>query len=373
MEIAMLKKLTCGLAALMWMVCTTATAQDIVIGQSAPLTGGNAATGNDIRNGALAYFKKINDAGGINGRKIKLITLDDRNDAKVSGENAKQLAAQGAVAFFGFASATLSLPAMPTVKANRMPFFAPFTGADTIRKQGEFVYTTRVTYADEIDKLINFWAPLGVTKVLVLHYDDEVGKQNFETVERALKKYNKVPSSLPLKRNTDVSAEIVKKIVAADPQIILATTLAAPIVQIGKQLRAQNRNYSITSLSFASLAQLTTGLGADAAGITVALTVPPPDRRDVPIVEECIGAWVAAGQTTPLTTTSLEACLSAKVLVEGMRRTRGEVTRDGLQRALSSMGRINVGGVEIAFRPGFNHGGTYVDIAIIRKNGELRI
>ena len=54
-------------------------ATTIVIGQSAPLTGANAELGNDIRNGALAYFSKVNAAGGVHGRKIELATLDDGN------------------------------------------------------------------------------------------------------------------------------------------------------------------------------------------------------------------------------------------------------------------------------------------------------
>src|SRR5438094_3102730 len=92
------------------------SASAIVIGQSAPLTGGNAELGNDIRNGALAYFKKVNDAGGVGGNKIKLITLDDKNDTKLSAENtAKLLKEDNAVALFGYASSTLSIPAMPAV------------------------------------------------------------------------------------------------------------------------------------------------------------------------------------------------------------------------------------------------------------------
>ena len=61
---------------------------------------------------------------------------------------------------------------MPTVIEHKVPFFAPFTGADTIRKQNEYVYTVRATYADEINKIINFWGNLGNTRVTVLHYDD---------------------------------------------------------------------------------------------------------------------------------------------------------------------------------------------------------
>ncbi|MFI4928330.1 MAG: ABC transporter substrate-binding protein, partial [Burkholderiales bacterium] len=177
-------------------------AQDILVGQSAPLTGGNAELGNDIRNGALAYFKKVNDAGGLPQGRIKLVTLDDHNDAKVAAENTQKLVnEQNVVALFGYASSTLSVPSMPTVVEGKVPFFAPFTGADTIRKQNEYVYTIRATYADEIEKIINFWGNLGSTRVTVLHYDDPVGRQNFETVAAVLKKFNRQPVSVAIQRN----------------------------------------------------------------------------------------------------------------------------------------------------------------------------
>jgi branched-chain amino acid transport system substrate-binding protein len=361
------------LVSILLSVVSVAATAEIIVGQSAPLSGANAELGNDIRNGALAYFKKVNDAGGINGSSIKLVTLDDKNEAKQSGENAKQLIQKdGAVALFGFASSTLSVPAMPSVAAARVPFFAPFTGADAIRKQNEFVYTIRVTYAEEIEKLIGFWAPLGVTKVVVLHYDDDIGKQNFATAATVLAKFNKQPTSIAIKRNADLKPETINAIVAANPQIVLTTTLYAPVAQMVRQLKAMKRPYSVTSLSFAGASQISKALGPDAAGITVALTVPAPNQLQVPVVQECADAWKAAGQSDAMSVTALEACIAAKVLVEGMKRAGREVTRESLHKALSALGRVDAGGVTIAFRPGFRHGGTYVDIAVIRLNGELR-
>jgi branched-chain amino acid transport system substrate-binding protein len=363
----------CLLVSILLSVVSVAATAEIIVGQSAPLSGANAELGNDIRNGALAYFKKVNDAGGINGSSIKLVTLDDKNEAKQSGENAKQLIQkEGAVALFGFASSTLSVPAMPSVAAARVPFFAPFTGADAIRKQNEFVYTIRVTYAEEIEKLIGFWAPLGVTKVVVLHYDDDIGKQNFATAATVLAKFNKQPTSIAIKRNADLKPETINAIVAANPQIVLATTLYAPVAQMVRQLKAMKRPYSVTSLSFAGASQIAKALGPDAAGITVALTVPAPNQLQVPVVQECADAWRAAGQNESMSVTALEACIAAKVLVEGMKRSGREVTRESLHKALSALGRVDAGGVTIAFKPGFRHGGTYVDIAVIRLNGELR-
>ena len=346
---------------------------DIVIGQSAPLTGGNADFGKDIRAGAMAYFKQINDEGGINGRQLKLVTLDDKNDAKVAGENAKKLIEdERAVALFGFASATLSLPAMPIVAEKRVPFFAPFTGADTIRKQNDYVYTIRVSYAEEIEKLVNFWGGLGATRIAVLHYDDLVGKQNFESVAGALRKFGKTPASIAIKRNAELSDDTVNQVIAADPQMVLVTTLSAPAAKLISALHAKNKPFPVTSLSFVGVSQLTKLLGTQSAGITVALTVPAPRNTNIPVVKECADAWKAAGNTAPMSVTSLEACIAAKVLAEGIKRAGKGVTRDSLQIALSALTRVDVGGFEIAFKPGYRHGGKFVDIAVVRTNGELR-
>jgi ABC-type branched-subunit amino acid transport system substrate-binding protein len=350
-----------------------AAANEIVIGQSAPLSGGNADLGKDIRNGALAYFKKVNDAGGVNGNKIKLVTLDDKNDTKLSAENTKKLVdEQDVVALFGYASSTLSIPAMPTVKERRVPFFAPFTGADTIRKQNEFVYTVRATYADEIEKIINFWGSLGSTRVTVLHYDDTVGKQNFETVAKSLGKFGKKPVSVSIKRNEAVLAASVDEIIASDPQIVVVTTLYAPIAQVVKILKAVNKQYMVTSLSFAGASQIAKALGPDAAGISVALTVPTPKQQSIPVVKECVDAWAALGQTDAMSVTALESCIAAKVLVTGMKKAGKDVSRESLHKSLAALGRVDTGGFVIEFRPGFHHGGKYVDIAVIRMNGELR-
>jgi len=258
------------------------------------------------------------------------------------------------------------------VKQYRVPFFAPFTGADTIRKQNEYVYTVRATYADEIDKIINFWGNLGSTRVTVLHYDDTVGKQNFETVAKSLEKFGKKPVSVAIKRNVDLADTSVQEIIASDPQIVVATTLYAPVAQMVKKLKAANKQYMVTSLSFAGASQIAKALGPEAAGISVALTVPTAKTTSVPIVKECTEAWTAFGQTGTMSVTAIEACMAAKVLTEGIRRAGRDVSRDSLQRALAGLGRTDVGGFVLEFKPGFHHGGKFVDIAVIRQNGDLR-
>ena len=366
-------KVSIGGLLILSLFATMAPAAEIIVGQSAPLTGANADLGNDIRNGALAYFQKVNAAGGVNGHSIKLVTLDDKNDTKLSAENTKKLLTENnAVVLFGYASATLSVPAMPFVKEARVPFFAPFTGADTIRKQNDFVYTVRATYNDEIEKIINFYGSLGSTRVTVLHYDDTVGNQNFETVARTLQRFGKQPTSVSIKRNAALPDDVVKKIIASDPQLVVVTTLYAPAAEMVQQLRAANRPYVVTSLSFVGASQLAKALGPAAAGISVALTVPTAKSTSLPVIKECIAAWTASGQKETMSVTAIESCIAAKILVEGMRKAGKDVTRDSLQTSLSSMGRVDVGGHVVEFKQGFRHGGKFVDIGVILASGELR-
>src|SRR4051812_25081903 len=111
-----------GLASVLLLAAFPALAAEIVIGQSAPLSGSNADLGNDIRNGALAYFKKINDAGGLPQGKIKLFPLDDKTQTKLSEKNTKKLVnEENVAALFGYGSSTLSIPAMPTVADKKVP------------------------------------------------------------------------------------------------------------------------------------------------------------------------------------------------------------------------------------------------------------
>src|SRR3954462_11846107 len=98
-------------------------ASRILIGQSVPLSGANAELGNDIRNGALAYFRNVNEAGGVQGRRLDLITLDDANQVPRSEANTKELVQlRHILALFRYVSAPLSRHALRTAEKHGVPF-----------------------------------------------------------------------------------------------------------------------------------------------------------------------------------------------------------------------------------------------------------
>jgi len=347
------------------------TATTIVIGQSAPLTGANAELGNDIRNGALAYFAKVNAAGGVHGRKIELASLDDGNAVPRAEANTKKLVEEaGVFALFGYASATLSRPALPTVEKNKVPFLAPFTGADPMRVFHKYVYNMRGSYAEELEKIVEHFAPLGVKRFSIVYYDDVVGKENLAAVERALKKRNLAVVSVAAfkdRAKPDIEAG-VKDVAKGQPDVVILTTLYKATADFVRLSQKMGFGAQMASNSFPGASPLAKELGADGAGVIVATVVPPPSKRSVPIVQEYQIAIEKQLGKKDLSFTSLESYISAKITVEALRRAGPKLTREGFMQALDNMKDFDTGGYLIRFSPNDHNGSSFVELTVLGRD-----
>ena len=342
-----------------------------VIGQSAPLTGGNAKFGIDIRDGAKAYIDMVNAAGGVQGRQIELVTIDDKNDRKIAGTNTKTLLEnKNLLALFGYASATLSLDAIPQAEAKEVAFFAPFSGANPVRTKNPVLFTARASYGEEMEKILNFWTSLGFKNVSVLHYDDEVGKQNLAVVSEYLKKIKLEPKAYPLKRNAVIGTADVDGLLAQQPEVILNTVLSGALAAVQKELTARGRMVPTSSISFVGADQFVKTVGEAGAGVSISQVVPSPSAQ-LPAVRECAKALEASGLKTPMNTTHLEACFSAKILVEGIRRAKAPVNAKGVLEALNNLGSYDLGGFKVNYSPGNHHGSQFVELARVTREGRL--
>lgn len=363
-----------SMAAALLLATGTALAQNIVIGQSAPLSGPSADIGRDIRDGATAWFERVNAAGGIGGRKITLVTLDDANDKARAADNARALTDRGALALFGFGSATLSVNAIPVAEKAGMAFFAPFTGSLSIRDKPS-VFTVRASYKDEAERIVTHQKSLGATATVILHYDDEVGKVNYETVATAVvASGGAMPKSVAVKRGARVEAAVLNALLADNPNYVLATTQSPPVVDLLKMMADSGRQVPIVALSFVNPDELASVAGSAARGTIVAQVVPTPRAVANPnftVVKDCADALKALNGAV-LNYTTLEACIAAKVLVEGMRRALPAINRATLFRGLEAAGRVDVGGFFVTLSPGNHHGSRWVDLSILSRGNTYR-
>ncbi|MBV8032351.1 MAG: ABC transporter substrate-binding protein [Betaproteobacteria bacterium] len=346
------------------------TAKSILIGQSAPLTGANAELGNDIRNGALAYFSKVNAAGGVHGRKIELSTLDDTNQVPKAEANTKKLVEEdGVFALFGYASATLSRPALPTVEKNGVPFLSPFTGADPMRVFNKYVYNMRASYADELEKIVEHYTTFGIKRFSIVYYDDTVGKENMSAVERALKKRNMAEVSRGIfkdRAKPDIDGAL-KDVMKGEPEVVIFTTLYKATSDFIKAAHKAGFGAQMVSNSFPGASPLAHELGADGAGVSIAQVVPPPTKRSVPVVKEYQEAIEKQLGKKSFSFTSLEAYIAAKVTVEALKRAGPKLTRESFMHALDTMKDFDAGGYLVSFTPENHNGSSYVELTVIGK------
>ncbi len=346
----------------------------LVIGQSAPLSGSNKDLGTDIRNGATAYFKRVNDAGGVNGRRIELVSLDDANDTKRSEANTKQLLEQNnPIALYGYGSATLSRPALPLVEAAKIPFVAPFTGADPMRKFNRYVYNHRAGYADELEKIVEHYTTFGVKRIAVLHYDDAVGKENLAAVDRALKSRNLAPVAVAsvTRTQTDFTKEL-ETVGKSSPDVVILTTLYKTSADFIKGMKKAGVGTQFVSTSFAGSTALANSLGADGLGVAMSQVTPSYLKRSIPVVKEYQAAIEAALGKKEFSYTSLESYIAAKVLVEGLRRAGPQPTREKLLAALDTVSNYDVGGYLVSFSPSNHNGSSFVSLSILGRDLAFR-
>ena len=156
---------------------TAGVADDrIVLGQSAPFSGSAAQLGLQFNLGAQLHFEAVNAKGGINGRRIELQRLDDGYEPERCAANTRQFIGQNVFALFGYVGTPTSLAALPLATEAKVPFFAPFTGAQALREPfNRYAIHVRASYFDETAAIVRQVTSVGIRKL-----EEELGVLLFE-------------------------------------------------------------------------------------------------------------------------------------------------------------------------------------------------
>ena len=351
------------------------SANRIVLGQSAATSGPAAALGSQFRLGAMLHFERVNAKGGINGRSIDLQTLDDGYEPDRCAENTRRLIDGGAFALFGYIGTPTSLAALPLATQSKLPFLAPFTGAEALRTPfNRYAFHVRASYFDETAEIVKQSAAIGIKRIGVFHQNDSYGKAGLEGVVRALKPLGLEPAGLgTVERNTvDVDAA-VKSILAGKPDAIVQISAYKSCAAFIRAARKAGFGGTFYNVSFVGTKALADELKQDARGVVVSQVMPFPYAP----VSQLSGDYLAAGKAAfgdkfEPNYSSMEGFVTARVVSEGLRRAGGNATPDGLIGALESMRDHNLGGFFVDFSPTDHTGSKYVDLTILTAEGQVR-
>ncbi|HEY4374891.1 MAG TPA: ABC transporter substrate-binding protein [Burkholderiales bacterium] len=342
-------------------------ADSIVLGQSCPLSGPAAELGTDMRLGAQLCFNEVNQKGGLFGRQIKLITLDDGYEPDRAVANTKRLIEQDRVfALFGYVGTPTSNAALPLFTRANVPFFGAFTGAESLRKPfNRNIFNVRASYFDETEKIVEQLTNLGMQRIAVLYQNDAYGQAGLAGVQHALdKRKMKAVGQATVERNSVVVDPAVKALVPAQADVIIMISAYKSIAAFVKAAKKAGYHGVFHNVSFVGARALAEELGPDGNGVAISQVVPFPYANSIPIVREYQQA-LKAGSSAGISFTSLEGYIAGRTLVEGLRRTGKDLTRDKLIAALETMRQADIGGFNINFTPTDHNGSSFVELTMI--------
>lgn len=354
------------------------SADEIVIGQVAPLSGVLADTGRDMVLGAKVYFDSVNAQGGIHGRKIRHVVKDDGYKVEETVRLAREVIDRDdALALIGFAGTgnVAELLNQRVLESANIALVAPYTGGEVLRTPfNPHIFHIRAGYADEAEGIVNQLVMLNMKRIGVMYQDDPFGKAGLAGVEAALKRRGlELAGAGAYEKNTDNVADAVQAIAKANPQAVVMISVNRSTAAFSKEIRAASTVAQLVNISVVNPKEIVRLIGAEnARGIGVAQVMPYPYAPNMAIVKEYQQAMKKYAPTgSELSYTSFEEFVGAKVLVEGLKRAGPGATREKVIRALETLNPFDTGGFTLRFSPNNRIGSRFVEITVIGKDGRL--
>jgi ABC-type branched-subunit amino acid transport system substrate-binding protein len=344
----------------------------ILLGQAAVFSGPAAQLGIQMRNGIKAYFDYVNEKGGVHGRKLELITEDDRYEASVAPGASKKLIEQHRVfALVGYVGTPTGVVHLPVITQAKVPLVGMFTGAEALRVPfNRYVFHVRASYYDETEAIVEQVVSTGGKSIAVFYQDDAYGQAGLKGVEIAVAKRGMKISALgTVERNTIKVENAVKTINAAKPDAVVMISAYTSCAEFIRQMKRAGSGTTFYNVSFVGSKALADALGKDGVGVAISQVVPFPWGTAVPVVKEYQQLAKKAG-FTDYNFSAIEGFLAAKVLVEGLRRTGRDLTRERFIDTMEKLD-VDVGGFYVTYSPKSHTGSKFVDLTIIGRDGKF--
>jgi len=346
-------------------------ARDVKIGMSAAFKGAQAGLGTELWRGATAYYTELNARGGVNGRRLSVMALDDDYQPDPCVRNTIQLLEQDPAFFLSNYVGTPTLTrALPIIKRyGDAILIGNFTGAQPQREQPyvDFVFNIRASYRQEMAALVERFWTLGARKFGVYYQIDAYGRSGTDGVERALaQRGTRMVSEATYVRGAKFDEDMgpaVSVLRQAGCDVVLCTGAYQGCGAFVRAARDAGWLVPISNVSFvgsdAMLALLLKQGKATGRDYTRALVnsqvVPSYDEASLPgvaeyralmdkhnpVLPEALRDKIYAPQRYSFI--SLEGFINAKVVAEGLRRAGANPTRASLRQALESLRNLDLG------------------------------
>jgi len=342
----------------------------ILIGRSAGMTGPIAARMKPATEAMSAYFDLVNEAGGIHGRRIRLINLDDGFDPKRAIDNTRELIAKEKVfAMFAQVVGPMTQAVLPIITEAQVPLIGTSSGAESLRKPNRYVFHLKAGYSGEFAKMAEHLKTTGVERVAVIYSDDLPGREGRQLAEEALPGQGIKPvASIGFKPGEAKGA--IEKMLKADPQAIILTTVAAPGAEFYTEFVKLASRPQVFTWSITVVEAIYKQVGDKAYGLVMSQIVPSPADKTFGVSRD-YQDLLKKNHLADGGYSGMEGYISARVLVEGLKRAGKEPTREKLIAAFDAMRDYDLGGDLVSFTGPDHVGRRFVELSIVGRDGRF--
>ena len=349
----------------------------VLFGQSAALSGPAAALGQGMRLGIQAAFAEINRRGGVHGRQLELVSLDDGYEPEAALANTRRLLQEENVfALIGPVGTPTSRAVEPVAAQAGAPYIGAFTGAEFLREPEEAptAVNVRASYFQETDEMVErLIEDLGVSRIAVLYQDDSYGNAGLTGVRMALATRRRDLSGVAAyQRNTTAVKVAVLELRRADPEAVIIIGAYRPVAEFVRWARRVDFNPILMNISFVGSEALAADLGPAGEGVLITQVVPFPEDNSLRVVRNYREALRRQERGARPSFVSLEGYIVGRLTGEVLDRAGPDLTRVGFLDTLATIRNLDFGGFSLTYGPGDTQGSDRVFLTRIEANGTLR-
>lgn len=343
---------------------------DLLIGQSAVLSGPLGKTIQAFNEGIALAFADANTAGGINGQLLKLVSLDDELKPDKATANYKALAEQHHVkAFLGCVGSGTTAAAAAVLKSTGLPSFGGYAVGDGARaKVKGQAYFVRASYGREAEVLVQHLLTLGIDKIAVAYLANPGGEEVLRSITSLLEAKQVTLRGAGAVANDGANlGEVGRSLATLGPQAVimfLNAPLAAGLMDAIIQTGQRPSFYGMSIVAGDAVAAL---IGSKARGLVVAQSVPYPWSEIEPVAME-YRRLCKARQSNP-NYASFEGYLNALLFV-GILRRAGDLSASRIHAAIRGT-RIRLSGMNIEFSDSELSGSKFVELVQVAEGGRF--
>ncbi|MFM9886112.1 MAG: ABC transporter substrate-binding protein [Burkholderiales bacterium] len=348
--------------------------QRIAIGLVSPLSGPLSGVGNEVSLGTRAYFDALNRSGGVGGRPIEIVAMDDGNEPERSTQAVNEIVAKHSPVAFANCFGTVGCVAQATaLKQTGIPMVGPIAGAQVLRTpEQRHVFAVRPSADSEVRALAEQLSGYGVQDAVVVYQDDGFGRAYLPTAQALLPKMNiRVAETVqlnPASPDYDAAAKRIQLNKGHTVLLLANVTHSAGVLKAVSAIGVEPFVMNLAAQANAGFIKNMTGIWSYSVFATF---TPSPWKRQLATVREYQDAWMRVANNQSFSYLGFEAYLNARVLGEALQRAERRLTPERVVAALESMPALNFDGLTVKFTADKRQGADFVDIAVLSNRGRF--